>query len=150
VVNEVINVRTVEASANTFSFGFFAFLMLTSWVAMAVVTSVGDAICFELLGNFIFSMQLFHILNLEFSGSKPENYGRQRVWGSIGWGIFSMLAGYLVDETSKGRTEKNYSVVFYMTLAIIFIDLIVSSKIKVSYLSYCAVMFFSSRNTVKC
>jgi exosortase/archaeosortase len=65
------------------------------------------------------------------SGSKPEDYGKQRVWGSIGWGIFSMLAGFLVDETSKGQTEKNYAVVFYMALVIIMIDLLVCTKLKV-------------------
>jgi exosortase/archaeosortase len=66
-------------------------------------------------------------------GSKPEDYGKQRVWGSIGWGIFSMIAGFLVDETSKGQTEKNYAVVFYMALGIILIDFLVCTKLKVQF-----------------
>ncbi|XP_065348789.1 major facilitator superfamily domain-containing protein 6-A isoform X1 [Cloeon dipterum] len=115
VVNDVLNVRTEEASATSWSFIYFAFLMLTAWISMAVVTSIGDAICFDLLG------------------SKPENYGKQRVWGSIGWGVFSVLAGFLVDEFSKGRTEKNYSVVFYMTIVIIALDFLVSTRLKVSH-----------------
>jgi MFS_1 like family len=55
------------------------------------------------------------------------------VWGSIGWGIFSMIAGFLVDETSKGQTEKNYAVVFYMALGIILIDFLVCTKLKVKF-----------------
>jgi hypothetical protein len=60
VLNEILNERA-EASATTLSFGVFAFLMLTSWVAMAVVTSVGDAICFGLLGSLL-SMQNYLFL----------------------------------------------------------------------------------------
>lgn len=55
------------------------------------------------------------------------------MWGSIGWGIFSVLAGYLVDETSKGQTEKNYAVVFYMALGIILIDFLVCTRLKVIF-----------------
>ncbi|XP_059489344.1 major facilitator superfamily domain-containing protein 6-A isoform X2 [Neocloeon triangulifer] len=115
VVNEVLHVRTEEASAKSWSFIYFAFLMLTSWISMAVVVSIGDAICFELLG------------------SKPANYGKQRVWGSVGWGIFSVLAGFLVDEFSQGRTEKDYSVVFYMCLIILSVDFLFCTRLKVSH-----------------
>jgi hypothetical protein len=51
-LNEILNEKA-EASASTLSFGVFAFLMLTSWVAMALVVSIGDAICFGLLGLFL-------------------------------------------------------------------------------------------------
>ena len=36
---------------------------------------MGDAIAFSLLGD------------------KHEQYGAQRVWGSIGWGLFTIIAG---------------------------------------------------------
>ena len=51
---------------------------------------------------------------------KHENYGSQRVWGSIGWGLFTILAGYLVDTYSVdlngakvgvGKTEQNQTIV---------------------------------------
>ena len=32
---------------------------------------------------------------------KHENYGVQRVFGSFGWGIFTVVAGYLVDTYSQ-------------------------------------------------
>lgn len=89
----------------------FLFLIL-SWAGMAVVVSVGDAICFDMLGD------------------RPHLYGNQRLWGSIGWGIFSLLAGVLVDHFSKGKASKDYTVVFYMTVIIIAVDILVSSKLK--------------------
>ena len=39
------------------------------------MVSMGDAIAFSLLGD------------------KHEQYGAQRVWGSIGWGLFTIIAG---------------------------------------------------------
>jgi hypothetical protein len=35
-----------------YQFWLFFLLMVVSWVSMAVVVSVGDAICFEMLGKF--------------------------------------------------------------------------------------------------
>lgn len=87
---------------------FFIALAL-SWIGMAVVVSVGDAICFDLLGE------------------KHRLYGRQRLWGAVGWGVFSILAGWLVDETSAYSFHKDYSIVFYLMLAAIFPDVIVST-----------------------
>ncbi|XP_021698279.1 major facilitator superfamily domain-containing protein 6 isoform X2 [Aedes aegypti] len=89
----------------------FLFLIL-SWAGMAVVVSVGDAICFDMLGD------------------RPHLYGNQRLWGSIGWGTFSLLAGFLVDHFSNGKASKDYTVVFYMTVIIIGVDILVSSKLK--------------------
>jgi len=39
-------------------------------------------------------------------GSKPQNYGMQRQWGAVGWGIFTLVAGYLIDMTSGGKLLK--------------------------------------------
>lgn len=93
----------------------FLFLIL-SWAGMAVVVSVGDAICFDMLGD------------------KPHLYGNQRLWGSVGWGIFSLLAGFLVDQMSYGKVNKDYTVVFCMTVIIIAVDMVVSSRLKVNIL----------------
>lgn len=89
----------------------FLFLLL-SWSGMAVVVSVGDAICFEMLGD------------------KPHLYGNQRLWGAVGWGIFSVMAGLLVDAFSKGASVKNYSVAFYMMAVFFILGLFVSKKLK--------------------
>jgi hypothetical protein len=36
---------------DVYQFWLFFLLMVISWVSMAVVVSVGDAICFEMLGK---------------------------------------------------------------------------------------------------
>lgn len=113
-VNEAINRSEISNSEATGLYQFwllFLFLIL-SWAGMAVVVSVGDAICFDMLGD------------------RPHLYGNQRLWGSVGWGIFSLLAGFLVDLFSNGKTTKDYTVVFFMTVVIIGVDILVSSKLK--------------------
>ena len=37
-----------------YQFWLFFLLMVISWVSMAVVVSVGDAICFEMLGKLVY------------------------------------------------------------------------------------------------
>lgn len=52
------------------------------------------------------------------------------MWGSIGFGIFGISAGYLVDISSRGETAMDYSVIFYITLIAMILDMAVSSKLK--------------------
>lgn len=113
-INEVF----MDSAANDgnitdlYQFWLFFLLMVINWVSMAVVVSVGDAICFEMLGN------------------KPSRYGYQRLWGTVGWGIFAIISGLLVDEFSKGHAQKDYTVVFYLMLIMLVLDVIVSSRLK--------------------
>lgn len=96
---------------------WYLFSMLAlSWAGMAVVVSIGDAICFGILGE------------------RHHLYGRQRLCGSLGWGIFALLAGLLVDMMSEeGSSDKNYTIVFWMTLVIMGFDMLTSTKLKVSW-----------------
>lgn len=89
---------------------FFACMVL-SWTGMAVVVSLSDAICFHVLGD------------------RPQLYGQQRLWGAVGWGICSVLAGLLVDQMSRGQLLKDYSGVFYMMAALMAADLAVSARL---------------------
>jgi MFS family permease len=89
---------------------FFLFLII-SWIGMAVVVSLGDTICFEML-------------------DRPQLYGQQRMFGSIGWGTFSIIAGLAVDKFSEGQSVKNYTVVFIMTMVLIIFDMLVSARLE--------------------
>uniref|UniRef100_A0A1B0GG72 Major facilitator superfamily associated domain-containing protein n=1 Tax=Glossina morsitans morsitans TaxID=37546 RepID=A0A1B0GG72_GLOMM len=53
----------------------------------------------------------------------------QRLYGSVGWGIFSILAGILVDAMSNDG-EKDYTAVFWMTAIIMALDVLASLKLK--------------------
>uniref|UniRef100_A0A182YLB2 Major facilitator superfamily associated domain-containing protein n=1 Tax=Anopheles stephensi TaxID=30069 RepID=A0A182YLB2_ANOST len=95
-----------------YQFWLLFLFLIFSWAGMAVVVSVGDAICFEMLGD------------------KPHLYGNQRLWGSIGWGTVSLFAGFLVDKLSEGKLTKDYTIVFYMTVVLIAFDMLCSSKLQ--------------------
>lgn len=64
---------------------------------------------------------------------KSENYGKQKCWASIGWGLFSIFIGWLVDIVSVNKSEKNYSPVFYSCIILTILNLVVITKIKVCY-----------------
>lgn len=97
-----------------YQFWMFFMCLVVSWIGMAVVVTVGDAICFEMLAD------------------KPHLYGNQRLWGAVGWGSVSLVSGLLVDEFSRGKSYKDYSVLFYMMLILILLDMLVSKKLKYS------------------
>ncbi|XP_020801835.1 major facilitator superfamily domain-containing protein 6 isoform X1 [Drosophila serrata] len=105
----VINTRSAMAMPQ---FWFFFGMLIFSWIGMAVVVSIGDAICFGILGE------------------RHHLYGKQRLCGSLGWGIFALLAGVLVDHMSVGEVNKNYTAVFWMALLIMGFDVFASSKLR--------------------
>jgi hypothetical protein len=93
------------------TFWLFGILVVTSTVAMAVVNSLSDALCFQLLGN------------------KPHYYGRQRLLAAVGWGGSTLIAGYLIDRSSQSQlTVKDYTPCFYMLGGLFVLDLIMSYK----------------------
>lgn len=112
-VNELLSNESTDQAYSTYQFWIFFLMLIGSWVGMAVVVSIGDAICFEILDD------------------KPQRYGHQRLWGSVGWGSLSIISGILIDTFSTGTT-KNYSVGFYIMAFMILIDMFVSSKLKYS------------------
>uniref|UniRef100_A0A8D8D255 Major facilitator superfamily domain-containing protein 6 n=2 Tax=Culex pipiens TaxID=7175 RepID=A0A8D8D255_CULPI len=114
IITEAITHSKIDDSEakGLYQFWLLFLLLILSWAGMAVVVSVGDAICFDMLGD------------------RPHLYGNQRLWGSVGWGTISLVAGYLVDHFSYGKATKDYTVVFYMTIVIIGVDILVSSKLK--------------------
>ncbi|XP_055690284.1 major facilitator superfamily domain-containing protein 6 isoform X2 [Lutzomyia longipalpis] len=113
-VNGLLTETSIEnqAVSGLYQFWLLFMFLVASWVGMAVVVSVGDAICFEMLDD------------------KPHLYGNQRLWGAVGWGTFSIIAGVLVDKFSDGQATKDYSVVFYMMLILLTLDMVVSTKLQ--------------------
>lgn len=94
---------------------FWAFFvcMVVSWTAMTVVGNLADTICFQILGD------------------EPHLYGKQRLWAAIGWGIFSLIAGFMVDRMSQGQAVKNYTGVFGMMVVLLACDVLFSSRLEV-------------------
>jgi len=94
-------------------FWIFFILITVGYSSYAVTTSMGDTLCFELLEG------------------KHENFGQQRVWGSIGWGIFTVIAGYLVDNNSDS-TYKDYTPAFLLMAGLTVVDLLCSMKMRIT------------------
>lgn len=117
VMNLIVEPAVNDDNVTQYSQFWYLFVALCfSWIGMAVVVSVGDAICFDLLGK------------------RHELYGHQRVWGSVGGGIFSLLGGFLVDANSGRQAYKNYSVIFYLMAAALLPNTLVSSCLEVNSL----------------
>ena len=55
-------------------------------------------------------------------GDRKSNYGRVRLWGSVGWGVSSLFIGSLIDQSGLRLG-------FYAFMAIMLMNLIVSSKL---------------------
>lgn len=115
LVNEIIEAAADSRADNTnqytTQFAVFFLFMITSWIGQAVVVTFADAICFDLLGT------------------KVSHYGRQRLWGSVGWGIFSLLTGVLIDLFSDGA-YKDYTVAFVLMFIFMLGDITVSVFLK--------------------
>ncbi|XP_046440617.1 major facilitator superfamily domain-containing protein 6-like isoform X4 [Daphnia pulex] len=114
IQNAIIE-QIAEPYYKTIQFQLLFFLMAGAWAAQAVVVCLSDAICFNLLGD------------------KPHNYGAQRLWGAVGWGLMAIIAGYLIDLASAGQLQKDYTPSFYLVVIILAINAVSVIKIKVDY-----------------
>ncbi|XP_046647849.1 major facilitator superfamily domain-containing protein 6-like isoform X2 [Daphnia pulicaria] len=114
-IQKPITETSQEPYYSTIQFQMLFGLMIGAWASTAVVTSLADSICFNLLG------------------SKPHDYGRQRLWGALGWGISAIFAGYLIDSVSHGENIKNYTPSFILVFIMLTVNTISVSKIKIDY-----------------
>ncbi|XP_029345971.1 major facilitator superfamily domain-containing protein 6 isoform X2 [Acyrthosiphon pisum] len=115
VVVELATVQKFEGSVfGLHQFWKYLTVMSLFWISQAITWSLQDPICFDILGD------------------KPEDFGKQRCWGSISWGIFSVFGGALVDYFSYSDYEKNYVPVYYLCLVIILWDFALAYKIEVT------------------
>ncbi|CAH4038499.1 unnamed protein product [Pieris brassicae] len=119
-VNELLQSAKDSTSEDTYQYTkqfwlFFVFMIL-NWIAGGVVVAFADAICFNLLG------------------SKKSSYGKQRLWGSVGFGLLSLISGSLIDLFSAGA-YKDYTVAFVLMFVFMCGDVLVTSFMKVESLA---------------
>lgn len=65
-------------------------------------------------------------------GDDKSAYGRTRFFGSLGWGLMSVIAAQLIDWQSAGLPRKDYSPGYYVFIVFILLDLLVASQIQIS------------------
>ncbi|KAK0177252.1 hypothetical protein PV328_001324 [Microctonus aethiopoides] len=105
--------KTNQYETHTYQFHSFLWAATIAWVGMAVVVTIADAICIDLLGD-----------------EQGKDYGKQKMWGSVGFGIFNIGAGYLVDIFSRGQHDKDYTCIFYIMVITMIFDIIISATLK--------------------
>jgi PPP family 3-phenylpropionic acid transporter len=111
--------RAILTAATVGTMGMVALLSWVSgiWWLLPVVA------CYAFFAAPI--MPLVDNSVMELLGERRELYGRQRVWGAIGWGLAGAVAGVLVDRFGLG-------VSFYAFIIGYAILLVVSSRLRIS------------------
>ncbi|XP_033207938.1 major facilitator superfamily domain-containing protein 6-A [Belonocnema kinseyi] len=115
--NLICNINCENFSTNCLytSSTFWGFVLLLSIgnIGFNVANCISDAICFDVLGN-----------------GGEMGYGRQRVWGTIGFGITAFLAGYLIDLWSTDDDVKSYTPAFILVFIFCITDLVCCTKVE--------------------
>jgi PPP family 3-phenylpropionic acid transporter len=100
-------------------------------MAMVALLSRASAMLWFLpivVGYAFFSAPIMPLVDnsvMEMLGERRALYGRQRVWGAIGWGVSAAVAGILVDRFGLGIS-------FYAYLLFFALLLFVSTRLPIS------------------
>ncbi|XP_025990967.2 major facilitator superfamily domain-containing protein 6-A [Solenopsis invicta] len=97
-------------------FWIFVLFMSLGTVSCFTFSSISDAVCFAMLGL-----------------GNQTKYGRQRLWGAIGYGVSAFLAGYMMDLWSHGGLYKTYTPSIIIVLIFACTDFICCMKLELSY-----------------
>ncbi|CAL1299104.1 unnamed protein product [Larinioides sclopetarius] len=119
--NYLMDQELIPANEEEFlSYQFWSlfFLIAISSTFFCAVLFLIDAMCYEMLGN------------------RKEDYGLQRLWGTIGWGIGALVGGYINQLISPDPTNIDYSLSFYLLGVLIIIDLIPIYKLQIDDVKY--------------
>lgn len=93
-------------------FWLMFFLLLTIYGSNGTTTTMADTICFQLLGK-----------------DGRHLYGRQRMFGSIGWGIVATTGGALIDIFSHGKDHVTYIPVVVLAGFFLTCNLVASARV---------------------
>lgn len=131
-INSMIECRMTEdveapnCFYNSWVFWVFVFLTYMGTIGFNVGNSISDAICFDVLGE------------------KQMKYGKQRVFGTIGFGLTSLISGYAVDMNTNDFTPAIVIMLFFAS-----IDLFCIKKLKLPKLSASESIFKDVTKLVK-
>ncbi|KAF6209443.1 hypothetical protein GE061_015190 [Apolygus lucorum] len=101
-----------EDAPKFFQFWIFAIVAVVGRLSTTNAMTIGDTMCLGLLGD------------------RPEDYGRQRMFGAGGWGLIAMLSGLITDWYSQGKDTTDYTLCFYISLTFCVANLINGFNLK--------------------
>lgn len=90
----------------TSTFWLFVIFRVVGGIAFGVGISLADAAAYAMLLD------------------RKQDYGKQRLWGTIGWGALAPLIGYLNELATGDSSFINYSPGFYMLAAFTVLDVL--------------------------
>ncbi|XP_045204652.2 major facilitator superfamily domain-containing protein 6-like [Mercenaria mercenaria] len=122
---------TVTNNKLSKTFWIFFVIFLFCNIFFSPVLSLVDAIAYDILGD------------------KRGRWGKQRLWGSIGFALFAITSTYIMDALSKSNKTVNYTVSFYIFLALTTISTFVTYFIKCSESIHCRQMFQHITSLIK-
>ncbi|GBM25267.1 hypothetical protein AVEN_45904-1 [Araneus ventricosus] len=105
-----LQASTLVNEYETYQFWTFACLLIIAGLASGNAISLSDVACYEVLGE------------------KRHLYGRQRLFGTIGWSLACLLSGYLSDLATGNKVRKDYSPGYYIMACLLLIDILVMFK----------------------
>ncbi|XP_023238115.1 uncharacterized protein LOC111636962 isoform X2 [Centruroides sculpturatus] len=110
-LNDKYNISCLlEEEINSFLYyQFWLFVLLSSSAVIItdVIIALSDAACYESLEG------------------RVNQFGKQRLWLSFGWGVASMFTGYIVEAVNiKNKRKTDFSVCFYIMLPLMIFDII--------------------------
>ncbi|XP_018013392.1 uncharacterized protein LOC108670429, partial [Hyalella azteca] len=106
---------TTECGGNPIhrgTFWSFVLLMILSDISYSTANSFTDAITMDTLGE-------------------DGDYGSQRLWGVLGWGLLGPLSSFLVDWHSGEAQTKDYTPAFILAAIFLGFDVIAASRLRV-------------------
>ncbi|CAL1274955.1 unnamed protein product [Larinioides sclopetarius] len=109
-----IQVSTSRNEYETYQFWAFACIVIIAGLASGNLNSLSDVACYEVLGE------------------QRHLYGRQRLFGTIGWSLSCLLSGYLSDLATGDSSKKDYSPGFYLMLCLMLTDTFILCKMPLS------------------
>ncbi|XP_025206111.1 major facilitator superfamily domain-containing protein 6-like [Melanaphis sacchari] len=98
--------------------------ILTHWKFWVFLTTITVRMLLWMIGDV-----LQDTICLEILGDDKKSYGRQRVWGAIGWGISTLLVGACVDWYSVDEEHKNYLPAYLISMTFLICHSIVASQL---------------------
>lgn len=102
--------RNTKCLYQSFTFWCFIILMSIGTIGFNVLNSISDAICFDVIED-------------------EYDYGKQRVWGTLGFGITALISGYVVEYFSGNQLT--YTPALIVMLVCTAIDFFACIKLQI-------------------
>ncbi|KAK8788732.1 hypothetical protein V5799_021491 [Amblyomma americanum] len=120
-----------EAERNSVNFAVYVIFVAISFIAGASAFVMSDVATCEMLGD------------------RANTFGKQRIWGTISWGIVSPIAGIAIDAANAAtNNQAGYTPGFYVFAVLIVMDMALLHRMPNLRMGEQSTSFFKDIRTV--